>query len=59
MSVYKYKMNAYRTDDGKLFNTEQSNNLEYFDKYKSKCSYLIEIFQRVGNRWKLIYTERY
>jgi hypothetical protein len=57
MTAYKYKMNAYRTDDGKLFNTEKSNSLEYFDRYKSRCNYQIKIFQRINNRWKLIYTE--
>lgn len=52
-----YKMEAYRTEDKKLFRTEKSNSLEYFDRYKNRSNYKIKIFQKVNNRWELIYSE--
>lgn len=52
-----YKMEVYRTEDKKLFRTEKSNSLEYFDRYKNRSNYRIKIFQKVKNRWKLIYSE--
>ena len=55
--VKMYKMEAYRTEDKTLFNTEKSNNLEYFEKYKNRSNYKIKIFQKVKNKWKLIYSE--
>ena len=53
-----YKMEVYRSEENTLFKTEKSNNLEYFDKYKNKTNYKIKIFQKVKNRWKLIYSEQ-
>ena len=52
-----YIMEVYRTEDKKLFRTEKSNNLEYFDRYKNRSNYKIKIFQKVKNRWELIYSE--
>ena len=52
-----YKMEVYRTEEKTLFRTEKSNNLEYFDRYKNRTNYKIKIFQKVKNRWKLIYSE--
>lgn len=55
--MYKYKMESYRAEDNTLFMKENSNNVEYFNKYKNKENYKIEIFQKVNNRWKKIYSE--
>lgn len=55
--MYKYKMEVYRTGEKESFRNEKSNNLTYFDKYKDKVNYKIEIFEKVKNRWKLIYSE--
>ena len=52
-----YKMEVYRAEEKTLFKTEKSNNLEYFDRYKNRTNYKINIFQKVKNRWKLIYSE--
>lgn len=52
-----YKMEVYRAEEKTLFRTEKSNNLEYFDRYKNRTNYKIKIFQKVKNRWKLIYSE--
>ena len=53
-----YKMEVYRAEEKTLFKTEKSNNLEYFDRYKNRTNYKIKIFQKVKNRWKLIYSEQ-
>ena len=55
--MYQYKMECYRTEDNTLFIKDGSNNLEYFNKYKNKENYRIKIFQKVNNRWKIIYSE--
>lgn len=55
--MYKYKMEVYRTGEKESFRNEKSNNLKYFDKYKDKVNYKIKIFEKVKNRWKLIYSE--
>ena len=55
--MYKYKMESYKTEDNTLFIKDGSNNLEYFNKYKNKTNYKIKIFQKVNNRWKMIYSE--
>lgn len=55
--MYKYKMEVYKTKDNTLFIKDGSNNLEYFNKYKNKTNYKIKIFQKVNNRWKVIYSE--
>ena len=52
-----YKMEVYRVEEKTLFKTEKSNSLEYFDKYKNRSNYKKKIFQKVKNRWKLIYSE--
>ena len=52
-----YKMEVYRTEEKTLFKTEKSNSLEYFDRYKNRNNYKIKIFQKVKNRWKVIYSE--
>ena len=52
-----YKMEVYRSEENTLFRTEKSNNLEYFDRYKNRTNYKIKIFQKIKNRWKLIYSE--
>lgn len=49
-----YKMTVYSVWDGKLFRTERSNNLAYFDKYKGKQNYRIVITK--GK--EIIYDER-
>ena len=53
-----YKMEVYRAEEKTLFRTEKANNLEYFDRYKNRTNYKIKIFQKVKNRWKLIYSEQ-
>ena len=50
-------MECYRTEGNTLFIKDGSNNLEYFNKYKNKENYRIKIFQKVNNRWKIIYSE--
>lgn len=51
-------MEVYKTwDDRGLIKTEKSNLLEYFDRYKNRINYKIKIFQKVKNRWELIYSE--
>lgn len=55
--IQMYKMEVYRMEDKKLFRTEKSNNLEYFDRYKNRSNYKIKIFQKIKNRWELIYSE--
>ena len=52
-----YKMEVYRAEEKTLFRTEKSNNLEYFDRYKNRTNYKIKIFQKVKNKWNLIYSE--
>ena len=52
-----YKMEVYKTEEKTLFRTEKSNNLEYFDRYKNRTNYKIKIFQKVKNKWNLIYSE--
>ena len=52
-----YKMEVYRAEEKTLFTTEKSNNLEYFDRYKNRANYKIKIFQKVKNKWNLIYSE--
>lgn len=52
-----YNMEVYRTGEKNCFRAEKSNNLEYFDRYKNKTNYKIKIFQKVKNRWQLIYSE--
>ena len=56
--MYQYKMEVYKTWDKKgLVTTQKSNNISCFDKYKNKSNYRIKIFQKVKNRWKLVYSE--
>ena len=55
--MYKYKMEVYKTENGEIFRTENSNNLEYFNRYKNRSNYKIKIFQNEKNEWNLIYTE--
>ena len=52
-----YKMEVYRAEEKTLFKTEKSNNLEYFDRYKNRTNYKINIKKKKKNRWKLIYSE--
>lgn len=55
--MYKYKMKVYKTGEKESFRNDWSNNLNYFDKYKGRVNYKIEIFEKVKSRWKLIYSE--
>lgn len=52
-----YKMIAYNRETGDQFFPQFANNLQWFDKYKNKENYRIEIFKRVGKKYKLIYKE--
>lgn len=52
-----YKMEVYVTETKELYRTEKSNNLEYFDKYKNRTNFQIKIFQKIKNKWQLIYSE--
>ena len=52
-----YKMDVYKTENKELFRTEKSNNLEYFDRYKYRKNFKIEIFKREKNKWVKIYSE--
>lgn len=53
-----YKMIAYSREDGTKHTEERANNIEYFNRYKGKSNYFIEIYQKTGNRWTLIFSER-
>ena len=53
-----YKMISYCREDGQKHTEQRSNNPAYFDRYKGKTNYFIEIYQKSGNRWKLIFSER-
>lgn len=53
-----YKMIAYSREDGTKHHEERANNAAYFNRYKGKANYFIEVYQKTGNRWTLIYTEK-
>lgn len=52
----KYKLEAFNLDNV-LFNTIYSNNLDYLELYKNRTNYRIKIFQKISNKWKIIYSE--
>lgn len=52
-----FKMNVYKAENRDFFRTEKSDNLEYFNRYKGRENYKIEIFQKIKNRWRLMYIE--
>lgn len=52
-----YKMVAYSREDGYKFYSQIANNLEWFERYKNRKNYRIEIYKRVGKKFKLIYRE--
>ena len=52
-----YKMVAYLREDGSRLFPQYANNIQYFDRYKDKTNYRIEIYKLVGKRYKLIYKE--
>lgn len=52
----KYKLVAYKNEDNKVYYISKSNNLEFFDRYKNKTNYKIQIYKR-GRKWELIYDE--
>lgn len=53
----EYKMVAY-TVEGEKFSEQWSRNVEWFDRFKKKKNYRIQIFEKVKNRWHMIYNER-
>lgn len=52
-----YKMISNSREDGTQFLAQFSNNIEYFEKFKHKVNYRIEIYKLVKKRYKLIYRE--
>ena len=50
-----FKMVAYNSD-GKIYYISKSNNLSFFDRYKNKTNYKIQIYKK-GRKWQLIYDE--
>lgn len=52
-----YKMIAYNRWDGGRHYPQYSNNIEFFDRYKNKENYRIEIYKLVGKKYKMIYKE--
>ena len=56
-----YKMKVYKRDfeTGQLefWRYVKSYNLQYFDTFKSRSNFAIEIFEKKNNKWILIYTE--
>lgn len=56
-----YKMKVYKRDfeTGQLefWRYVKSYNLRYFDTFKSRSNFAIEIFEKKNNKWILIYTE--
>lgn len=52
----KYKLVAYKNEDNKVYYISKSNNLAFFDRYKNKTKYKIQIYKKV-KKWELIYDE--
>lgn len=52
----KYKLVSYQNGSNKVYYTTMSNNLEFFDRYKNKTNYKIQIYKK-GKKWELIYDE--
>ena len=52
-----YKMIAYNRETGDRFFPQFANNIQWFDKYKNKDNYRIEIYKLSGKKYKLIYKE--
>ena len=52
-----YKMVAYSREDGMKFYSQIANNIEWFNQYKHRKNYRIEIYRQTGKRYKLIYKE--
>ena len=50
-------MIAYSRQYGFKTLPRYSDNLQWFEQYKGKKEYRIEIYQKTGNRYKLIYHE--
>ena len=50
-----YKMVSYNSD-GKIYYISKSNNLSFFDRYKNKQNYKIQIYKK-AKKWELIYSE--
>lgn len=55
--MYKYQMKVYN-ENNELWNIEKSNNINYYDKFKNKENYKIKIYERINNKWILIYSEK-
>ena len=53
-----FKMIAYRREDGEKHTEQIAPAAEYFDRYKGKSAYFIEIYEKTGNRYRLIYSEK-
>lgn len=53
----KYKMISYRRWNGEKNLDIKSNNLDYFKQFLNKSNYRSMIYEKFGNRWKLIYSE--
>ena len=56
-----FKMKAYKKDfltsEIEFLQEVKSNSLEYFESSKNRKNYVIEIFQKIKNKWVLIYSE--
>ena len=56
-----YKMKSYKRDfesgEINLISCNKSYNLQFFDRFKHRTNYAIEIYEKVKNKWVLIYTE--
>lgn len=53
----KYKMVSRLKETKEKHNEIKSNNISFFDKYLNKENFESQIFEKIGNRWKLIYSE--
>ena len=56
-----FKMKAYKKDfltsEIEFLQEVKSNSLEYFESRKNRKNHAIEIFQKIKNKWVLIYSE--
>ena len=56
-----FKMKAYKKDfltsEIEFLQEVKSNSLEYFESRKNRKNHTIEIFQKIKNKWVLIYSE--
>ena len=52
-----YKAVIYNRESGERLIPQFSNNIQYFDRYKGRTAYRMDIYKRVGRMYKLVYHE--